>query len=290
MSGTEFDRNWNLNSLDAERRREAVRTLAISRGRVSEFQRNLHNVRETFAELFGRVARLEINGASPHDAADCLNTFALHYKLVEKYADQLTIATSSKEGLSFGEITCTLADTPENAAFSKRVLASSQKLQARVDVVLAEGIKWGTELAALVSRIRNLKTWHKMTGVEFENFIINHLRQQGFSAQATKASGDEGIDILAVWQGNTSDGESLISNLAHGRKYLIQCKRYDAEQAIGQPLLRDFYGSMKGTDATAEGIFITTTRFTDSAVEYANRMGIHLIDGPTLDKILSHSI
>lgn len=277
-------RIWNL--LDTKHRREAVRTLSSTRGRIVSGRKEFHEFRALLAWLYDRVAKLEREGATPQDAINCLSTATLVGQMATKNLDQLKLASI--------QFKTPLHQTAENAEFSKRVLACADKLQKRANVWMAEENQWATDephdMHDLISRISRLKTWHKMTGVEFENFIINKLRLQGFSTQSTKASGDEGIDIIAVWQGRQpSEKSGLITNLFGGRKYLIQCKRYDPQNAIGQPLLREFYGSMKGTDATAEGIFITTSRFTDSAVEYANRMGIHLIDGPTLDAMLSHS-
>ena len=51
-----------------------------------------------------------------------------------------------------------------------------------------------------------------MTGVQFERFLIEALRQVGYTAQETKASGDQGIDIII----NTRN-----------EKIGIQAKRYN---------------------------------------------------------------
>lgn len=276
--------NRILNLLDTKRRREVVRTLASSRNLIAEGERTFHYVRDGYANLLCRVAILEREGATPQEQLDCGNTIAQLGQLagtVSKYIDGAQISFRTH-----------FHKTPENDAFTKRFLDCGAKLQKHADHWVTEMNQWAVEMKpdidGLGSRILDLKTWRKMTGVEFEYFIINKLQKQGFVAQATKASGDEGVDIVAVWQGKPSEDGSIISNVSQGRKYLIQCKRYDAQNAIGQPMLREFYGSMKGMDATAEGIFITTSRFTESAVEYAARMGIHIIDGAALDKMLRH--
>lgn len=276
-------RNWILNLLDLKKRRSAVQTLASARGHIVEASRIFREIRDGYANLLCRTVVLEREGATPQEQIECGNTFGQLGQWAGKWRDE-----ADKIQINF---TLNLRKTPENDAFLRRALSCLERLQRRADQWAAEGNRWGAEigpsLRGLDSRILDLKTWNKMTGVEFEYFIIGKLRKQGFAAQGTKASGDGGIDIVAVWQGGQSKDGWLIANPIHGRTYLIQCKRYEAQHTIGQPILREFYGAMKGADASAKGIFITTSRFTDSAVEYATRMGIQLVDGPTLDSILS---
>lgn len=50
-----------------------------------------------------------------------------------------------------------------------------------------------------------------MSGIEFENFIGNVLQGLGFSVTQTKASGDQGVDLIAT---------------RNAQKYAIQTKRY----------------------------------------------------------------
>jgi hypothetical protein len=56
--------------------------------------------------------------------------------------------------------------------------------------------------------------WVKMDGLKSEKEFASLLRKNGFNAKATKASGDEGIDIV----GKTLDGEPLV----------VQCKAWKA--------------------------------------------------------------
>lgn len=276
--------NTIKNLLDTKRRREVVRLVASTRGRIAEAQQAFGEFRMMLARLNIRVASLESEGATPQDVVDCLNAATTIDRLARKSGELL-----KKFQIN---IKPTLRHTPENSRFSKRVAACGEKLKRRVDVSKAEVNQWALmephDMIGLISRIGNLKPWHKMTGVEFETLIINKLRMQGFSAQGTKGSGEVGIDIIAVWQGSPFRSRDLLSNLVEGRKYLIKCKRYDKLDAVGTPTLSEFYRSMKRTDANAEGILITTSGFTSSAVEYASRLGIRLIDGAELDRILSH--
>lgn len=66
---------------------------------------------------------------------------------------------------------------------------------------------------------------------------------------------------------------------------LFQCKRYTGTVSAGE--IRDFRGAMQGR--ADKGLFITTGKFSTSAIEEANRPGtapIDLIDGDELvDKL-----
>src|SRR5690606_11483670 len=62
----------------------------------------------------------------------------------------------------------------------------------------------------------------------------------------------------------------------------IQAKRWDA-QAVGRPDIQSFVGALDGQRAN-KGIFITTSRFADTATEYVKTITkkVILIDGEQL--------
>lgn len=55
----------------------------------------------------------------------------------------------------------------------------------------------------------------------------------GLRAEMTKASGDGGIDIVAV-----------LDQPVLGGKYLVQCKRFASDTVVGSPTVREFYGAL----------------------------------------------
>jgi Holliday junction DNA helicase RuvB len=114
-----------------------------------------------------------------------------------------------------------------------------------------------------------------LTGTQFESLITALLARKGFQAKMTKSSGDGGIDIVAVLD------EPLV-----GGTYLVQCKRFSLDTPVGAPLVRDFYGAISADRTVTKGIMVTTSRFTDEALTFANRVGIELIDGQTLNRLL----
>ena len=60
-----------------------------------------------------------------------------------------------------------------------------------------------------------------------------------------------------------------------GQVGAIQCKRW--LDPVGEPVLRDFLGSMVGAGASI-GYVATTSSFTEQAKAFAHRHGIKLLD------------
>jgi hypothetical protein len=63
----------------------------------------------------------------------------------------------------------------------------------------------------------------------------------------------------------------------------VQCKRYRGK--IGEPVVRDFYGALRASDANG-GVLITTGTITDSARLWAEGKPIHLYDGSQFLKVV----
>ena len=104
-----------------------------------------------------------------------------------------------------------------------------------------------------------------MSGIEFEQYVADLFRCQGYVADLTAASGDHGIDILLK---------------KGGRAGAVQCKRWT--DLVGEPVVRDFLGAMIGA-GVADGFIAATSSFTDQAWRFANSHGITLLD---LDSII----
>ncbi len=104
-----------------------------------------------------------------------------------------------------------------------------------------------------------------MTGVDFEVYIANLLKSNGFSdVRGTPATGDQGADLIT-----TRDGKTII----------IQAKRYDG--AVGNKAVQEVASAVQFYGAQ-EGWVITNSIFTPSAKELAQKTGVRLIDGHTL--------
>jgi Holliday junction DNA helicase RuvB P-loop domain/Restriction endonuclease len=114
----------------------------------------------------------------------------------------------------------------------------------------------------------------RMSGVEFESFVTALLDRMEFRPEMTRATGDGGIDIVAI-----------LDRPILGGKYLFQCKRYGPENLVGASAVRDFYGAVTA-DKAVKGILITTSDFTAQAREFAERVGLELINRQQLQSLL----
>lgn len=110
-------------------------------------------------------------------------------------------------------------------------------------------------------------------GFDFERQVHVLLKNMGFEAEITRASGDGGIDIIAHSKEHIRGG-----------KYVIQCK--DWSKPVGEPPVRDLYGVVTAENAN-KGILITTSTFTAPALKFAEGKTLELIDGTKFNQLLA---
>jgi len=104
---------------------------------------------------------------------------------------------------------------------------------------------------------------------EFEELVAETYRAQGHQVQLVGGTGDHGIDLIVHTQ--------------RSETWLVQCKRYRGK--IGEPIVRDFYGALKASDADG-GSIITTGTISDAARLWAEGKPIKLYDGEQFIKIV----
>lgn len=113
----------------------------------------------------------------------------------------------------------------------------------------------------------------------FEQIVVDLLVKMGYggsrkdAGQAVGKSGDGGID-------------GIIKEDRLGLDVIfIQAKRW--EGTVGRPEIQKFVGALQGQRAK-KGIFITTSNFTNDAIQYASMIEnkVVLIDGETLAKLM----
>lgn len=113
----------------------------------------------------------------------------------------------------------------------------------------------------------------------FEVLVVDLLLKMGYGGDFPNAGlvkgspGDGGID-----------GVIKEDRLGLGKIY-IQAKRYTPPKKVGRPELQQFVGAM---ESIQKGVFITTSSFADTAIEYANKQQKHivLIDGKMLSDLM----
>lgn len=118
----------------------------------------------------------------------------------------------------------------------------------------------------------------------FEKLVVDLLLAMGYgcddkSGQVIEKSHDGGIDGII-------SEDKLGLNLIY-----IQAKRYNEGNSVGRPEIQRFIGAMQKAE---KGVFITTSKFTKEALDFANaesRKHIRLIDGDSLvELMIKHSV
>ena len=112
----------------------------------------------------------------------------------------------------------------------------------------------------------------------FEKLVVELLSAMGYKgtngqAFVTQKSNDSGID-------------GIINQDALGtRTVYIQAKRYQVGNNVGRNEMQAFFGALSGFGSD-RGVFITTSNFSNGAIEYAKNQHIVLINGVRLSDLM----
>ena len=128
-----------------------------------------------------------------------------------------------------------------------------------------------------------LDTILRKTPIEFEKLVVKLLDRMGYggevkdAGQVTQASNDGGIDGIIK--------EDV---LGLGRIH-IQAKRYAKDNTVGREEIQKFVGALAVAQSN-KGVFITTSRYSRGAIEYAENLNgatnVVLIDGVQLSEYI----
>lgn len=103
---------------------------------------------------------------------------------------------------------------------------------------------------------------------EFERTIGVLMAGIGYAdVRHVGGSGDRGADLTAID--------------SHGRKIVVQCKRYAASNKVGSMEIQRFVGAIT-IHGASRGIVVTTSDFTPEARAIASNFRVDLIDGAKL--------
>lgn len=147
---------------------------------------------------------------------------------------------------------------PEIIASKKRKAKSRKKIKSNMNHVITSEM--------ILQKIDS----HAVTGIQFEEIICKILEFNGYvKIEQTKASGDNGIDVLAE-KDNIS--------------YAIQCKCYS--KPVGNKAVQEaFTGNMFYKKLNA--VVMTNNTFTKSAIETAEKTNVLLWDRKNLMQMLN---
>lgn len=120
----------------------------------------------------------------------------------------------------------------------------------------------------------------KLSPGAFEKFVVDLLVRMGYGkvtygSHSTVLSGDEGIDGIIM---EDKLGFSLI---------YMQAKKWAPDSTVSRPVIQGFVGAIAGKHGN--GLFVTTARFSEKAVQYAEQHHIILVDGKKLARLMIES-
>lgn len=117
---------------------------------------------------------------------------------------------------------------------------------------------------------KNKKHEKEISPLEFEENICLSLKKLGFRAEVTKASGDQGVDVLAE---------------KNDIKFAIQCKLYS--YPVGNKAVQEVCAGKDFYDADY-GVVVTNNTYTPAAKKLDNKNEIILLNDRELEKLLKY--
>lgn len=122
-----------------------------------------------------------------------------------------------------------------------------------------EEIQDSTEI--LRNKIQN------MSPREFEEYVADFYREQGFEVFLTKQTRDGGYDIICT------------KNIPSKIVILVECKHYSSNNKVDVKIIRELFGT-KTSEKANQAVLITTSSFTKDAIDFAKSQNteIELVD------------
>lgn len=99
-------------------------------------------------------------------------------------------------------------------------------------------------------------------------------RHQGWHTMVTEQSRDRGIDVIGQPPGRVED------------KTAVQVKRYAAGNTVGSREIQQYQALERQYEDVTQVTVVTTSRFSDQALETAANLGVKCIDGQALAEII----
>ena len=113
-----------------------------------------------------------------------------------------------------------------------------------------------------VNKARTSQDLLEIPPAQFEKMVLELYSMHGYKASRTGKTGDHGVDVVV--------------QTPRGEKWIVQCNRWRG--AVGEPVIRDFFGELHHEKAD-RGVLITTGTFTPRGSEWAQGKPLVLVDG-----------
>jgi len=104
------------------------------------------------------------------------------------------------------------------------------------------------------------KNWDSLSGREFEEFLVDLYKLNGYQVTLTPESNDQGADLIVE---------------ANGIRTCVQAKRWSAK--VGNKAVQEAYTAMSYYNCERSAV-VTTSQFTKSAITLARSVSCELID------------
>jgi restriction system protein len=115
---------------------------------------------------------------------------------------------------------------------------------------------------------RTLEQLLALSPGEFEDWTAAFFERYDYQVRNTPDTADHGIDLMVT--------------SPRGERAVVQCKRYRG--TVGEPVVRDLYGTMLHTGADL-GFLVTTGSISRAARAWAQGKPLELIDGDQLVRL-----
>ncbi|WP_413476161.1 restriction endonuclease, partial [Latilactobacillus fuchuensis] len=218
------------------------------------------------------ISELNIGGLLDRPKRGVYQITTLGQEMLDEYGDQLTSEIIHKLPQYVQHQTeLKQKGNPENSL----VLTSNEEPDTIEPLQIVDSVikKYNDSVSIeLLERIRN------GTPYFFEKLVVELLSSMGYRGEngqaiVTQKSSDSGID-------------GIINQDALGTSTVyIQAKKYQIGNNIGRKEIQAFYGALSGFGSD-RGVFITTSDFAQTAVDYAKGQHIVLINGLQLSDLM----
>lgn len=143
---------------------------------------------------------------------------------------------------------------PCSEEYQKRAMLESQK-----------------QVFASTNTIQSIVNYYASSPTDFETLCAKLFQKMGFQAQVTPPSNDGGYDVILTRDSITT---------------IVECKCYSINHHVGRPAIQKLVGANSVVHAD-NIVFITTSDFSEGAVQYAHDSGVSLINGEKLLNLLN---
>ena len=121
--------------------------------------------------------------------------------------------------------------------------------------------------------LSNADSYYSMSPRRFEDAIAELFRKLGYTVKQTPYSNDGGKDAILS---------------KDGKKFIVECKRYDELSSVGRRDVQIFVAAMHDEGAT-EGFYVNTGTFTSTAKEYAFKNHVTPYDRHTFASLVNEA-